>query len=197
MAKNQTGWSNRLSIFWLKKNGYFSIKNGWETGGIKWTYGLNGNENSINFTIYTNPDEGDYIELRYTQTNRETDGKEDLDYKVKLTTTPCNYGGVRYWFVCPLIKNGEYCGKRVGVLYGIGKYFGCRHCGNLAYASQFRGGNFRGGSVCLPDLERAEKEIKRYYYNGKETRKYRRLIRMNEKFERDFMLSMAYLNKRL
>ncbi len=54
---------------------------------------------------------------------------------VKLTTTQPNYGGTRYWFVCP--RPG--CGHRVAKLYvtdsGI---WGCRRCLNLAYECQYR-----------------------------------------------------------
>jgi len=194
MAKQEAEWSNSLSIFWLKKHGYFD--GGWRYGGIKWSYGMSGNESSIRFTVMTNGDEDDNIRLQYTHTNRRAGEKECMDYKVELTTTTCNYGGKRYWFICPLTKNGQYCGRRVGVLYGIGKWFGCRHCGQIAYAAQMKGGKYRGSSVSLLDIERAEKEVKRYNYNGKPTRKYKRLIRMNEKFERNFMVMAAHMDKR-
>ena len=35
--------------------------------------------------------------------------------------------------------NGVACGRRVAKLYGPGKYFLCRHCYRLAYASQSEG----------------------------------------------------------
>lgn len=57
---------------------------------------------------------------------------ESLDYPVRLQTTPCNYGGVRYWFSCP----ASNCGRRVAVLYLGGKIFACRHCYRLAYTTQ-------------------------------------------------------------
>jgi hypothetical protein len=118
MAKQEAEWSNRLSIFWLKKHGY--LDGGWRYGGIKWTYGLSGNESSIGFTITTKAqDEEDHIRLQYTHTDKWSGKKESLDYKVNLTTTPCNYGGVRYWFICPLSKNGQYCGRRVGVITAL------------------------------------------------------------------------------
>ena len=58
-----------------------------------------------------------YVKFNYTVTDRNTGEKTDYDYKVQLTTTPCNLGGVRYWFICPLSKNGVYCGRRVAKLY--------------------------------------------------------------------------------
>jgi hypothetical protein len=57
---------------------------------------------------------------------------EKLDYPIKLQTTACHYGGVRYWFICPL----EGCGRRVALLYLGDKYFTCRHCYKLAYRCQ-------------------------------------------------------------
>lgn len=71
-------------------------------------------------------------------THGYTGEKTDLDYKIQLATTPCHFGGVRYWFICPLAKNGRYCGRRTGTLYlaSGGKYFGCRDCYNLSYESR-------------------------------------------------------------
>ncbi|MEC4747455.1 hypothetical protein [Methylomicrobium sp. Wu6] len=64
--------------------------------------------------------------------HRNGDEWESLDYPVRLQTTACNYGGLRYWFTCPAVG----CGRRVAVLYLGGKYFACRHCYRLAYKSQ-------------------------------------------------------------
>ena len=37
----------------------------------------------------------------------EENGKpERFDYPVRLVTTDCHLGGVRWWFICPLTKNG-------------------------------------------------------------------------------------------
>jgi len=49
---------------------------------------------------------------------------------IQVTTTPCHYGGVRYWFEC------GSCYKNVGVLYFTGDRWECRKCGNLVYSSQ-------------------------------------------------------------
>lgn len=57
---------------------------------------------------------------------------ESLDYPVKLQTSSCHYGGLRYWFTCPAVG----CGRRVAILYLGGKYFACRHCYQLAFQSQ-------------------------------------------------------------
>lgn len=57
---------------------------------------------------------------------------ENLDYPVRLQTTACHYGGIRYWFTCPAAN----CGRRIVKLYSGGKIFACRHCYKLAYKSQ-------------------------------------------------------------
>src|SRR5262249_13469992 len=60
-----------------------------------------------------------------------------FDYRVGLTTTRPRFGGLRWWFICPLVVNGYPCGRRVGKLYlpPGGRYSGCRHCCDLTYAS--------------------------------------------------------------
>lgn len=48
---------------------------------------------------------------------------------LELTYTECNFGGKRYWLVCPK------CGKRVGVLYKkpTSELLFCRKCHELRY----------------------------------------------------------------
>lgn len=60
---------------------------------------------------------------------------ESIEYTVRLVTTACHLGGVRWWFLCPLGRCGAACGRRVRKLYLSGKYFGCRRCHNLTYTS--------------------------------------------------------------
>ncbi len=119
-----------ISTKWLKKYDYFI---GYKSGGMSWSRGGE-KTGSISFRVSTV--EGDeYIHFQYTQTDRNTQEKTELDYKARLTRTPCHFGGRRWWFICPLVKNGYACNRRVGVLYLGGKYFGCRHCHNLTYES--------------------------------------------------------------
>jgi hypothetical protein len=74
-----------------------------------------------------------WVQLSYTFTKSE----EALDYLVRLTRTRPHFGGLRWWFVCPLSKNGVACGRRVSKLFlpPHGRYFGCRHCHELTYTS--------------------------------------------------------------
>lgn len=178
MSRSIAESTNRLSIFFLKKHGYLTQEKSCHYGGIRWTMG--DWENNINFWVSTTDN---YVELIYTVTVHSSGEKTDMKYKVPLASTPCRFGGRRYWFVCPLYKNGRYCGRRVGVIYSVDKWFGCRYCAGIAYQAQFEGGNFRIGSVTEPDVEKAYYEVKRFYYNGKPTRRYKRYLRLREKMD--------------
>ena len=58
---------------------------------------------------------------------------EVVEQRVQTQTSPCHLGGQRHWFTCPR------CSKRVAVLYAPGRYFACRQCGGLGYATQKEG----------------------------------------------------------
>ena len=55
---------------------------------------------------------------------------EPRSERIALTTTPCNYGGERFWFRCP------GCNSRVGVLASVNGWFRCRKCHSLGYESE-------------------------------------------------------------
>src|SRR5580700_895051 len=75
--------------------------------------------------------------LRLTYRVRIGGGEwEDVDETVHIVRTPCRFGGARPYFVCPGVVNGTAGDRRVARLYGPGRYFVCRHCCRLAYASQ-------------------------------------------------------------
>jgi hypothetical protein len=132
--------------------------------------------------------EENYVRFYYTVTDRSTGEKTDYDYKVQLTTTPCNFGGVRYWFICSLSRNGIYCGRRVGKLYKApsGHYFGCRHCYNLSYDSRNESRSGRIGQLgyLLKAERRYEdlyKQTKRWTYKGRPTKKAKRLHALEQR----------------
>ena len=99
----------------------------WQGHSWKW-------QNGCNILIRTEPEA---IRLSYTITNDSQ--HEEVDYKIRLSWTSCNYGGKRPWFICP----GKGCGRRVAKLYLKSGYFLCRHCNDLAYSSQRERKEFR------------------------------------------------------
>lgn len=183
-----------LSISWLRKNDGFIPKQlggGIASGAISW--GSGEDMISIGYTTEINADEimeeEGYIRVYYTHLDRETGEKENMDYKIRLTTTRCHFGGVRYWFVCP------GCTHRTGVLYSVRKYYVCRHCGDIAYRSQRRSGMFKRKLISIPELEKAKSEIKRLFYNGNLTKKALHFLELERKSDRDNLLLSAWINK--
>ena len=65
---------------------------------------------------------------------------EVVEQRVQTQTSPCHLGGQRHWFTCPR------CSKRVAVLYAPGRYFSCRQCGGLGYATQKEGAGDRAAT---------------------------------------------------
>src|SRR5258705_5704745 len=76
--------------------------------------------------------------LLHITSRLETDGTEtSLIEPIILTGTIPHFGGVRWWFICPLIVDGTTCNRRVKKLFlpPGAKYFGCRTCYSLIYES--------------------------------------------------------------
>ena len=84
-----------VSITFLKKHDYLC---GLRSGRIIWKNGYGEETASIGIFVSTIHGEN-YVQFQYTTTDRLSGKKTEYDYKVKLTTTSCNYGGVRYWFI--------------------------------------------------------------------------------------------------
>ena len=77
----------------------------------------------------------DQLILNYRVCRNGEDWTE-MEETVPLARSPCRFGGMRSHFVCPGVKNGRPCTRRVTKLYLDGQYFLCRHCYDLAYASR-------------------------------------------------------------
>lgn len=194
--KEEADSLRKIQTWFLKKHGYFS--HGYKWGTITWTSNWSENKNSINLSSNIYDDE-QFIKLSYTQTDRETGEKKDFDFKVPLVTTPCYFGGKRYWFICSVYKSGMYCGRRVAVLYKGGDYFACRHCYDLSYESRNENRRYRDYALFYVITNRnkiddLEKRIKRNTYRGKPTRKQRALRRL---YEREFSYDVDIYNRKL
>ena len=83
---------------------------------------------------------GLFLRLCYSLPGPQLPGAFPTIYEISLAQTKCQFGGVRYWFICPVVVNGIPCRKRVGRLYlpPGARYFGCRTCYNLSYRSRQR-----------------------------------------------------------
>ena len=63
---------------------------------------------------------------------------QNAKHSIGLVTTRPQFGGVRWWFVCPLRPFGKPCNRRAAKLYlPEGSLdFGCRECHGLKYKTQ-------------------------------------------------------------
>jgi hypothetical protein len=103
-------------------------------GSWRWVY-HSGQECSIGYEVLARDMEWPLLRLDYART---AEGRQEpVDYHVRLETTRPTFGGLRWWFICPLVVGGIPCGRRVGKLYlpPGGRYFGCRRCHSLTYTS--------------------------------------------------------------
>ncbi len=71
---------------------------------------------------------------------------EPVDYRIRLDATKPNYGGLRWWFICPLARQDGGPPRRLAKLYlpPGGRYFGSREGYGLTYTSCQESGKFRG-----------------------------------------------------
>jgi len=105
-----------------------------QSGGWAWTNRSTGEQTaSISYEVDTADPDGPWVRLFY----RLTRSGEEIDYRIQLQTTRPRFGGLRWWFTCPLVVRDRACGRRAGKLYlpPGGRYFGCRICYDLTYTS--------------------------------------------------------------
>lgn len=163
----ESDYLERLEIWWLRANDW--LQPGINHHSVSWN--RNGvNVFNIGLRIIITP-EDEFVELLYKLI--EEDGKEkQIDTQIMLLQTECNYGGTRYWFECPK------CYQRVGVLYHRSGKLACRHCQHLTYASKKVNGveKLTGRIVSDKEIETLRIKVKRKFYNGKLTKKYKRYL---------------------
>ncbi|MFC1787732.1 hypothetical protein ACFLZY_00750 [Patescibacteria group bacterium] len=174
MSKRTCEETKKLPIAFLKKEGY--LGDYFRSGHVFW----NSNGEPRGDVSLAVDEDTCFLRTRYTSTDWEGNS-ESLDYKIHLVTTPCFFGGHRYWFICPLVKNGASCKRRVGILYLVGKYFGCRHCHELAYNSQQETHTGYFGLLgkvfdLESDIDEGYQKIRYKYWKGQPTRKFQNIL---------------------
>ena len=103
-------------------------------GGWKWFSAATGEEtSSIGYEVNTTDMAFPWVRLFYTFTRTQ----EPMDYKICLQTMRPYFGGLHWWFTCPLLRLRKSCNRRGSKLYvpPDGRYYGCRHCSDLTYQS--------------------------------------------------------------
>ncbi len=126
--KTTTELCMSISASSLKKYGFFEEN---KTGIITWTNDFSELIGTVKIQSFVSSNGNK------TRIEVSTEGFVTSRQKIELTKTPCNYGGWRYWFECPVVKDGVYCGNRITKLFlpPATKFFGCRECYDLTYES--------------------------------------------------------------
>lgn len=122
-GKDTTDDYRTLDVRWLQRRNLL-------TPGL--FFGLDWTRNGQPLTSIQMQAETDKLILTYR--HRSNGGEwQNKECPVQLSWSPCNYGGLRAWFVCP----ASGCGRRVAKLYlGGSGSFACRHCNHLVYSCQ-------------------------------------------------------------
>lgn len=192
--KDTVEQSRRISMSRLRQWNYLK---GFATGTLSWKDGW-GHESSIGIKVNTsgsNP----HMQLNYTVTQHSGE-KRDYDYSVQLISTPCVFGGRRFWFICPLTKNGSPCNRKVSTLYSPpGKsYYGCRHCYDLTYSARqdhnYRFAALRKRFEYEKKAAKLHSDIKREHYAGKPTKKYQKYLRYSAWVDGQVPLLLKQIN---
>lgn len=121
----ETDHALALDVRWLARRGYLPQEGQLRTGSLEWS-----SRGKVTASIGVRSDgrDPDGLTLFY-RTRRQGEEWVDVEDRLSLTSTDCNYGGSRVWFVCP------GCGSRRAVLYNVSGRFRCRVCQDLAYSS--------------------------------------------------------------
>jgi len=184
-TKKEADGLSKISICYLNQQGL--LTQGFHSTTLSWGRKHSKTTSSIRLHVALWRDEHQSIALQYS--GKYQGKKKDFEYDIELVTTACNYGGARYWFVCPVTQ----CKRRVGVLY-IGKEtFACRHCHNLTYKSRKEDRHHSMRWIVeqyqlSKKIDGLESQIKRQFYAGRPTKKQRRL---NELYSRLFDVSLV------
>ena len=93
---------------------------------------------SIRFHVAVNQEGDPVFLINYHWSNCEQ--SESIETSIKLDMTRPRFGGLCWWFLCPLSFDGKPCSRRVAKLYlpPEGRHFGCRTCHDLTYQSAQR-----------------------------------------------------------
>ena len=130
-----------LSVFDLVRKKAL-VPGSWTRGSWIWRHGYGGAEDqaiaTIGYEANLAAPEAAWLRLHYRVNG------EPVDYRVRLTTTRPHYGGLRWWFLCPIVRPDGGAPRRVAKLHlpPGGKYFGSRAAHGLTYRSCQESGKF-------------------------------------------------------
>jgi len=168
--KNSTDdYLKRLTIKGLKL--FLNNKKNFQSWTYSWKW---------NWNIWVEVDKWEtnwFLRVHFTQTSHDWE-KKYLDYKIPLVSTPCNYWGIRWWFLCPCKWN------RCSILYKQNNWiFASRKTLDLCYPEQkeSKRSRYMGYLMWRPfnNMYLLKDKIKYQFRNWKPTRKMRRFLKLH------------------
>lgn len=101
-------------------------------GTIDWSDSQTGRRvGSVQFQSHSTGEAGTkLLQLRY-----RWERSLNVCENISLVSTIPHFGGVRWWFLCPIGDCPNSCSNRVGKLHLRDGHFGCRSCHDLTYLS--------------------------------------------------------------
>ena len=164
---------NQLSTEFLLRHGYFQRAS--VSGSIRWTWPNGYSDGGVQVSV-------DAQNRWMDCSPKDREGVVLPSRSINFQPMQCYFGGARYWFTCPLKRDGKSCGRRCGVLYLLGGYFGCRKCHGLAYRSTQQTHTGRNAAAFRfihldASSERAYEKMRVKFWRGAPTKRHRRWMK--------------------
>jgi hypothetical protein len=136
-------WTNRLTVeecpYWLDVEGFHragpALANALLVSGtMSWDRPDGEVLGTLKYSVIRNP-VGVSICIPHQLIVRDGSIRLAEECLIPITTTRPYLGGRRFWFLCPALRDGTHCSRRVGRLYlpPGQQSFACRHCHGLSY----------------------------------------------------------------
>jgi hypothetical protein len=116
----------------LRRTGVFSSR--FES---RWTYLFGRSGDTVKYTVVELPGVVMGLHMEHVASVGASTGPHSTRYLIEITSSPCAFGGRRFWFRCPMTRDGVACDRRILRLYlpPGGQMLGCRHCYDLRHQS--------------------------------------------------------------
>lgn len=126
----------RLPITLFTRRGLVEAS-GCTTGSVEWNRA--GHEKPIASVSFDVDSTGEWPVIWLVFRVEGPENAQTAWQRIGLESTPCTFGGERWWFQCPSPLEGIDCGgRRCGKLYvpPHASFFACRECYDLTYESR-------------------------------------------------------------